>query len=326
MLAQGPEVEAFETEFQALVDGRHCVAVNAGTSALHLGLLAGGVEAGDEVIVPSFTFAATANAVRLCRAVPIFVDIDPHTFCLDSAAVAAAVTSRTTAIMPVHLYGHPAAMDRLTEIGERHDLLILEDAAQAHGAALHGQTVGTWGRVAAFSFYPTKNMTTGEGGMIVTDDDDIARSARLLRNQGMESAYQNEVVGFNARMTDVAAAIGRVQLQKLDGWNGARRARAAQFDETLQGVTAPAVAEGAVHVYHQYTVRTPERDTLWQSLRDGGVGAAVYYPVPVHRLAPFASHVNLPETERAAAEVLSLPIRPDLTDAEAETIIDLVNA
>jgi perosamine synthetase len=328
MIAQGPEVEAFEKEFGELVDGRHCVAVNSGTSALHLGLLAAGVGAGDEVIVPSFSFAATANAVRLAGAEPVFVDIAAADFNVDPDAVAAAVTDRTAAIMPVHLYGHPAPMGTLTAIADRHGLTVVEDAAQAHGAALDGRPVGSFGRVAAFSFYPTKNMTTGEGGMIVTDDAEVARQARLLRNQGMEQRYRNEVVGFNTRMTDIAAAIGRVQLTKLPAWTDRRRAVAAGLDAglgDLQGVTVPPVADGARHVYHQYTIRlAADRDGVQQRLADAGVGSGVYYPTPIHELPSFGLELDLPETARAAAEVLSLPVHPSVTDDEVDTIVAAV--
>ena len=325
MIAQGPEVAAFETDFGALVDGRACIAVNSGTAALHLGMLAAGIGPGDEVIVPSFTFAATGNSVALTGATPVFVDIEPDTFCIDPAAVAAAITDRTAAIMPVHLYGHPAAMTELCDLAQRHGLLLIEDAAQAHGATLHGTPVGAFGTVAAFSFYPTKNMTAGEGGMIVTDDPAIERRARLLRNQGMERRYENELVGFNARMTDLHAAIGRVQLAKLADWTAARQTNAAYLDTKLSGVTVPPVADGAVHVYHQYTVRSERRDDLAQQLADHGVGSGVYYPIPTHRLPSFDLDLHLPETERAGREVLSLPVHPALTDADLATIVEAVS-
>jgi perosamine synthetase len=326
MIAQGPEVAAFEDEFSRLVGGRHCIAVNSGTSALHLALIAMGIKAGDEVIVPSFTFAATANSVRLAGATPVFADIEADSFCLDPRAVEAAITPRTAAIMPVHLYGHPAAMTQLQAIADKHGLTILEDAAQAHAAALNGTPVGAFGLTAAFSFYPTKNMTTGEGGMIVTPDAEVARQARLLRNQGMEKRYENEVVGFNTRMTDINAAIGRVQLKKLAGWTEARQANAKYLDENLQGVVVPPVAPGATHVYHQYTVRSEERDALAAKLTEKGVGSGVYYPIPVHRLPSFGLSVDLPETEKAAREVLSLPVHPALTQSDLETVVAAVNA
>ena len=217
MIAGGAEVAAFEREFAAqVVDGRTCVAVSSGTSGQHLGLLAAGVGPGDEVIVPSFTFAATANSVALTGATPVFADIEPDYFCLDPDAVQAAVTPRTKGIMPVHLYGHPADMTRLQAVADRHGLAVYEDAAQAHAASWQGRPVGTFGSFAMFSLYPTKNMTSGEGGMVSCADEDLARMMRLLRNQGMERRYENEVVGFNARMTDVHAAIGRVQPGRLD--------------------------------------------------------------------------------------------------------------
>jgi perosamine synthetase len=223
MLAQGPEVAAFETEFSAIVGNRHCVAVNSGTSGLHMALEAIGMDTGDEVIVPSFTFAATANSVALTGATPVFVDIDPKTFNIDPKAIEAAITPRTKAIQPVHLYGQPASMKEIMDIAKRHNLLVVEDAAQAHMASFDGVPVGAIGDAGIFSFYPTKNMTSGEGGMITTASDEIARQSRLLRNQGMEKRYENEIVGFNTRMTDIHAAIGRVQLRKLAKWTKQRQ-------------------------------------------------------------------------------------------------------
>lgn len=328
MMAQGPEVAAFESEFSnALVDGRNCVAVNSGTSGLHLGLLAAGVGAGDEVIVPSFTFAATANSVALTGATPVFVDIEPDYFCLDPAAVEAAITERTVGIMPVHLYGHPADMTALTEIAAKHGLKIFEDAAQAHAATWQGKPVGTFGDFAMFSLYPTKNMTSGEGGMVSTGDDEFARRVRLLRNQGMERQYENELVGLNNRMTDIHAAIGRVQLTKLAGWTAQRKANAAFLDANLEGVVVPPVAEGAGHVYHQYTIRVPQdRDGFAKALReDYGVGCGVYYPIPNHRLPSFARSLDLPQTEKAALEVLSLPVHPSLSQDDLDRIVSAVN-
>ncbi|HQE47719.1 MAG TPA: DegT/DnrJ/EryC1/StrS aminotransferase family protein, partial [Rhodoglobus sp.] len=224
MLAQGPEVAAFESEFSAIVNGMHSIAVNSGTSALHMAFLAAGVGAGDEVIVPSFSFAATANSVALAGATPVFVDIELDHFNAAPAAIEAAITPRTKAIMPVHLYGHPADLVAIKAIADKHGLLLFEDAAQAHAASVDGVPVGAWGIAASFSFYPTKNMTSGEGGMITTPSEEVARMSRVLRNQGMERRYENEVVGFNTRMTDIHAAIGRVQLTKLAGWTAKRQA------------------------------------------------------------------------------------------------------
>ncbi|GGK12318.1 aminotransferase DegT [Pilimelia terevasa] len=332
MVVQGPEVAAFEQEFSELVEGRHCVAVNSGTSALQLTLLALGYGPGDEIIVPSFSFAASGNAVRLVGATPVFVDIAPDSFCLDPAAVAAAVTPRTVAVMPVHLYGHPAAMDKIMEIAAKHGLGVVEDAAQAHAAALHGTPVGAWGTAGCFSFYPTKNMHSLEGGMVTTGDAQLARTLRLLRNQGMEQRYANEIVGANMRLTDVAAAIGREQLKQLSGWTKQRQANAAYLDEHITAAATPPVAEGATHVYHQYTVRVAgDRDAFTARLRDKGVGSGVYYPTPIHRLLPYLvdgepGPWDLPETERAAREVVSLPVFPSLTADQLARIADGVNS
>lgn len=331
MVAQGPQVAAFEEEFgDQLVDGRACVAVNSGTSGLHLGLLAAGIGPGDEVIVPSFTFAATANSVALTGATPVFVDIEPTYFCLSPDAVEAAITERTKAVMPVHLFGHPADMTSLRAVAERHGVMLFEDAAQAHGARWEGAAVGSFGTFAMFSLYPTKNMTSGEGGMVSCADDDLARRVRLLRNQGMEKQYANEVVGLNNRMTDIHAAIGRVQLTKVAAWTAQRQQNAAFLDESLEGVTVPAVDPRATHVYHQYTIRVAEgRDEVARRLREEfQVGSGVYYPIPNHRLESLAHHapgLDLPETERAAAEVLSLPVHPSLSRDDLDRIVEAVN-
>lgn len=329
MIAQGPEVAAFEREFaDALVGGRDCVAVSSGTAGLHLGLIAAGVKPGDEVLVPSFTFAATGNSVALAGATPIFVDIDPATFCMDPAAAEAAITPRTKAMMPVHLYGHPAAMDAFAGLSERTGVRVFEDAAQAHGASLSGAPVGSFGDFAMFSLYPTKNMTSGEGGMVSCASAEIVRNMRLLRNQGMEKRYENEVIGFNCRMTDIHAAIGRVQLGKLPAWTARRQAIAARYNAELEGVVVPHVAQGAVHVYHQYTISvSSDRDGFAAALAsEYGVGTGVYYPVPTHELPSFAITLDLPATRHAAQTVLSLPVYPTLTDDEVDTIIGAVNA
>ncbi len=330
MLAQGPEVAAFEEEFSAHVGGRHCVAMNSGTSALHLGFIAAGIKPGDEVIVPSFSFAATANSVALAGATPIFADIDPRTFNLDPDHVESLITKKTTAIMPVHLYGHIAAMDRFDEISSKYGVKIIEDAAQGHLASLNGRNAGEFGVVASFSFYPTKNMTAGEGGMVVTDDAEVARTLRLLRNQGQEIRYKNEIIGFNTRMTDIHAAIGRVQLRKLPGWTSTRQANAEFLNKNLQGVVTPYLAPGSTHSYHQYTIRIPggsaeKRDAFMAGLTAKGVGSGVYYPTPIHRLPSFNLTLDLPETELLAKECVSLPVHPSLTQADLETIVSAVN-
>ena len=328
MIAQGPEVAAFEAEFaQELVGGRTCVAVSSGTAGLHLGLLAAGVGPGDEIIVPSFTFAATANSVALTGATPVFADIDPETFCLEAGSVESAITPRTVGIMPVHLYGHPADMTALAALAARRGVQLFEDAAQAHGAAWQGSPVGSFGSFAMFSLYPTKNMTSGEGGMVACSTPEIARMVRLLRNQGMEKRYENEVVGFNVRMTDVHAAIGRVQLGKLPGWTAQRQANAEFLSANLEGVGVPTVAPGATHVWHQYTIRvSADRDAFAAALAaEHGVGSGVYYPIPNHELPSFGLSRDLPETARACAEVLSLPVHPALTGEDLDRIVVGVN-
>jgi dTDP-4-amino-4,6-dideoxygalactose transaminase len=326
-LAQGSEVAAFEEEFAELVDGRHCIAVNSGTSALYLSLLALRIGPGDEVIVPSFTFGATVHAVVLAGATPIFADIDPATFCLDPRSVTAAITARTAAIMPVHLFGHPAAMDQLGLLAKHHALCLIEDAAQAVGARLDSRPVGALGNIGCFSFYPTKNMHSIEGGMITTDDQNLAGRLRLLRNQGMSERYLYEIVGLNAHMTDVAAAVGRVQLRSLPLWVAARRRNAAELDAGLHGVGMPTVAAGVEHAYHQYTIRAPgNRDTLAGRAARHGVTTAVYYPTPVHRTPAYHRHeLPLPQTDQAAAEVLSLPVHPALSTADLMRIIEVIN-
>lgn len=325
MLAQGAEVEAFEQEFSELVANHHCVAVNSGTSALHLGLLAAGIKSGDEVLVPSFTFAATANAVSLCGATPIFVDIDPQTFNMSPSAAEAAIGKNTAGILPVHLYGHPANMPKFTRLAEQHGLLLFEDAAQAHLASINGDAVGTFG-TSIFSFYPTKNMTSGEGGMIVTNDDEIARKARLLRNQGMEERYKNEIIGFNNRMTDIHASIGRAQLSSLFDRTERRREIAERYNDQISTVETPYVAENVKHVYHQYTIRTDQRESLEEHLKKKDIGHGVYYPIPVHKLPSFEVNIDLPETERAALEVLSIPVHPSLTDEDVGVVIEAINS
>jgi dTDP-4-amino-4,6-dideoxygalactose transaminase len=326
-LAQGREVIAFEDEFAAVVDGRICVAVNSGTTALWLALRALGIGPGDEVITTPFTFGATAAAVRLAGATTVFADIEPHTLCLDPEATAAAVTSRTAAIMPVHLYGHPAPMHGLTAVARRHHLALLEDAAQAHGATLDGRPAGAWGDVAAFSFYPTKNMTAIEGGMITTADPNVARTARLLRNQGMTSPYDYEIVGLNGRMNDVAAAIARIELAALPARTAARRRNAAHLNQALATVTdvvTPTQQPGALHVFHQYVLRVRDgatrRDDLQAALAAAGIRSAVHYPVGLHRSRAYGSPDHLPQTDTATTQVLSVPVHPALTTADLHRI------
>ena len=331
ILAQGPEVAAFEQEFaEHFTPGRPVVAVNSGTSGQHLGLLASGIGPGDEIIVPSFTFAAVANSVALTGATPVFADISPDTFLLDPDRVREAITIRTRGIMPVHLYGQAFNADAFKGIAEQWGMLLFEDAAQAHGATWRQQPVGTFGHFGMFSLYPTKNMTAVEGGMVSCATPELERGMRLLRNQGMERRYDNELIGFNARMSDVHAAIGRVQLQKVDAWTRMRQNNAAVYNRELSlipGLKTPTVHPDATHVYHQYTIRVPaaERDRLRSALlNEHHIETGVYYPIPNHRLpalAPFARSIDLPETDRAAAEVLSLPVHPAVDAPALDRVI-----
>ncbi|MCP3994483.1 MAG: DegT/DnrJ/EryC1/StrS family aminotransferase [bacterium] len=328
MLAQGKEVAAFEDEFAAQFDAGHAAAVSNGTIALVVALQAVGVKPGDEVIVPSFTFAATANAVALIGATPVFADIDADTFCIDTGHAASLINDRTRALIAVHLYGHMAAMDKLSSVASANGLALIEDAAQAHGATRDGSPVGAHSDLSTYSFYPTKNMTTGEGGMVTGHDPDLVARVKLLRNHGMEQRYHHDSIGTNARMTDISAAIGRAQLRKVAKWNERRREIASVYNLHLAGaVTTPRVAANTEHVYHQYTVRSDNRDKLVTSCEEAGVGYGIYYPIPCHRQRAFADHARrneLVETDRAAAEVLSLPIRPNLTDSEIESVIDAI--
>ena len=326
-LAQGPEVKSFESEFSKIVGDRECVAVNSGTSALHLCLIALGVGPGDEVIVPSFTFAATANVVALVGAKPIFVDIDPKTYCLNPELVEAAVTPQTKAIIVVHLYGLPADMVSIRKIANRHSLLIIEDAAQAHLSSINDNPTGTFGDAAAFSFYPTKNMTSGESGMAVLSDSNHARTCRLLRNQGMEKRYQNEVPGFNLRMTDIHAAIGRVQLRKLNAMTEKRIENATYLTSNLDTEFVPFIPQGHKHVFHQFTVRIKKsREDFSKKLNESGIGNDVYYPTQIHKLPSFNLSLHLPETEAATQEVLSIPVHPGLTKRDLRRIVSVFNS
>jgi perosamine synthetase len=326
-LAQGPEVKSFEAEFSKIVGDRECVAVNSGTSALHISLIALGIGPGDEVIVPSFTFAATANVVSLVGATPVFVDIDPRTYCIQPDLIRNAITKGTKAIIVVHLYGLPADMKSVCQIAKEHSILVIEDAAQAHMASIEGRMVGTFGDAAAFSFYPTKNMTSGEGGMVVLQESDKARICRLLRNQGMEKRYQNELPGFNLRMTDIHAAIGRVQLRKLAEMTEKRLQNANYLSKNLSTESIPYVPLGHKHVFHQFTVRINEgREKFSAKLLEFGIGNDVYYPTQVHKLPSFNVPINLPETQIATQQVLSLPVHPGLRKKDLKRIVSTFNS
>lgn len=328
-LAQGPRVREFEERFAAFVGADHAVATSSGTTALHLALLGYDIGPGDEVITVPFTFIASASSILYTGARPVFVDIDEHDFTMDVTQVEAAITPRTKAIMPVSLYGQPADMPAIAEIAARHGLAVVEDACQAHGAAIGDRRSGTWG-AGTFSFYPTKNMTTGEGGMLTTDDAELADRVRLLREHGMKVRYHHDVVGYNFRLTDIAAAIGLAQLPKLDAYNERRRAIAARYDRELRGVTTPTVRAGVTHVYHQYTIRVRDRDAFAERLKERGIGSAIYYPIPVHRQKPFVAlgygDGTYPVTDRLTEEVLSIPVHPSLSDGEVQQVLEAVNA
>jgi len=330
MLAQGPRVKAFEEAFAALCGVQHAIATSSGTTALHVALLAYGIGPGDEVITSPFTFVASANSVLFTGARPVFVDIDPTTFNLDPALIEAAITPRTKAILPVHLFGLMADMDAIQAIADKYGLAVIEDACQSHGAALHGKRAGAWG-TGTFSLYPTKNMTSAEGGMITTNDARIAENCQVIRQHGMRRRYYHDELGFNFRMTDVHAAIGLAQLHKLEQFNAARIANARYLNANLRGVGVPITPEGYTHVFHQYTIRVPDgrRDALAEHLEANGIGTGVYYPVAIHQQTYYTRQLGynqrLPEAERATQEALSLPVHPALTQAALETIVASVN-
>jgi len=326
MLAQGPRVAAFEEAFADHVGAAHAVAVSSGTEALRLGLLALGVGPNSEVVVPAFSFVATATAVLMTGATPVIVDVDEATFCMDPAKVEAALSNRTKAVMPVHLYGHPADMGPLVDLCADRGLSLVEDACQAHGARWKGRRVGSVGEVGTFSFYPTKNMTTGEGGAVTTSDPVVAERLRLLRQHGLSGPYQYKMMGYNSRMTDIEAAIGLVQLGKLDGYNLGRRMNASLLTEGLEDVVAtPTEAPWAEHVYHQYTVRTPDRDGLWDHLRHNDIGCGVYYPHPLSEVPILEGKARVSGemlvAKELSEEVLSLPVHPGLSSQDIETVI-----
>lgn len=326
-LAQGKEVEAFEAEFAAMCGTRHAVAVNSGTAALFVALAAHGIGSGDEVIVPPFSFVATANAVLMTGARPVFADVREDDFNIDPELIAEHITPRTRAIIPVHLYGQPADMALIMQIAQRHNLAVIEDACQAHAAEWQGQRAGSFG-TGTFSFYPTKNMTTSEGGMLTTNDAEIADKARLLRAHGASRTYHHVALGYNYRMTDIAAAMGRVQLARLPLFTRKRRASARFYDRHLRGVTTPREMPGAIHVYHQYTIRVAEgRDELRAALTAKGIGSAIYYPLAIHQQPLYRGlgyEDSCPMAERLCNEVLSLPVWPGLKAEQRRRVVDAV--
>jgi perosamine synthetase len=329
MLAQGPKVEEFEKAFAAMCGVRHAVATSSGTTALHLALLAHGIGPGDEVITSPFTFISSANSVLFVGARPVFVDIDESSYNVDPSLIEARITPHTQALMPVHLFGNPCDMEAIMAIAARHGLVVIEDAAQAHGASINGKKVGSFG-TGCFSFYPTKNMTTAEGGMVTSDDDRVAERVRLLRNHGMERRYYHDFLGYNFRMTDVHAAIGLAQLAKLVVFNEKRIANARYLTERLMDVViTPQVQEGCRHVFHQYTIRVKgDRDRMVERLKEQGIGTGIYYPLPVHQ-QPIYQELGytdrLPVAEAMSREVLSLPVHPALSQADLDRVVEVVS-
>ena len=329
----GPEVEGLEREAAAYLRVRHAVAVGSGTDALVIALRALGVGPGDEVITTPFTFFATAEAISHVGATPVFVDIEPDTFALDPDLVEAAITPRTRAIIPVHLFGHAADMDRIGNLGTAHGLRVVEDVAQAFGGRFRGRLLGTIGDFGAFSFFPSKNLGAyGDGGLLATDDDALAESARMLRAHGSRRKYYNEALGYNSRLDALQSAILRVKLPHLDEWNRRRCEAAAYYHQILTDlpdVVLPAVRPGVDHVYHQYTIRirNGRRDAVQNALAERGIGTMVYYPVPLH-LLPVYRHLDLslPEAEAAADEVLSLPKGPFLRREQQDEVAAALRA
>ena len=329
----GPEVAAFEREFANYCSADDAVAVNTGTSALHLALLAGGVGPGDEVITTPFTFVATAAAIVYCGARPVFIDIEPVSYALDPALIEAAITPQTKAIMPVHLFGQSADMDPILEIARRHRLLVVEDAAQAHGAEYRGRRCGSMGDIAGFSFYPGKNLGAyGEGGAVVTNRPDLARTVRLLRDWGQEKRYEHALKAFNYRMDGIQGAILRVKLRHLDAWTDARRSRAALYDRLLQGsgVQTPVTRPENRHVYHVYAIQTANRAALAAHLTAQEIQFGIHYPIPIHLQPAYADldyHAgDFPIAEAVAGRVLSLPMFAEMTDAQVETVAAAVRS
>ena len=326
----GPNVRAFEQEVATYCGVKHAISCASGTDALLLALRACGVGAGDEVITTPFTFVATASTISMCGARPVFVDIDPLTYNIDPAGIEAAITPRTRAVMPVHLYGQPADLAPIAGLCRRHGLKLIEDAAQSFGAEYGGRKSGAYGDIGCFSFYPSKNLGAfGDGGMVVTDDDDLAEKTRVLASHGSRVRYHHDVLGYNSRLDELQAAILRVKLKRVDAFNTARRRIAHAYNARLAGcgVATPHEDGKGLHVFHQYTLQSDRRDRLQAALTEAGIACAIYYPIPLHRQALFAEQcrdVHLPVAQAAAARVLSLPISPMLTDAQIDRVCDVV--
>ena len=330
MIAQGPKVMEFEEKFSQWVDAKYGIATNSGTAALHVALLACDIGPGDEVITTPFTFIASGNSIVYTGATPVFADIDLDTYNIDPNTIEDLITDKTKAILPVQLYGQAADMDKIREIADKHDLLVIEDAAQAHGAMYNDEKVGSIGDIACFSFYPTKNMTTSEGGMITTNNKELAEKAKVFRAHGSNIKYQHDEIGFNFRSNDIAAAIGIAQLEKIDEFNKQRIANAEYLNEGLKdvdGVVTPASPENRKHVYHQYTIRVTkgDRDEWIDILTENGIGTGIHYPIPLYN-QPIYEELKFtgssPKAELAANTVISLPVHPSLTKQDLDLIIE----
>lgn len=329
----GEYVEEFEKNFASYCGVKYCVGVNSGTSALHLALLALEIKEGDEVILPAQTFIATAWGITYCCAKPVFVDIDSKTYTIDTKKIESAITPKTKAIIPVHLYGHPANMDEINNIAKKYNLFVVEDAAQAHGALYKGKKVGTLGDVACFSFYPGKNLGAfGEGGAVVTNNSEIAEKIRILRNHGQSKKYYHDVVGFNYRMEGIQGAVLNIKMKHLDAWNKKRRQIALLYNRMLNGtsLTLPFESEHSESIYHLYVVLSPKRDILKQKLLKNGIETGLHYPVPLHLQKPYSylmhKEGDFPEAERNARECLSLPIFPEMTVGQIEYVVDKIRS
>jgi len=333
MIACGSKTEEFEKKFAKYVGCKYAVATTSGTTALHLGLLSLEISKGDEVITPSFSFIASANSILFCNAKPVFCDVNSKTFNIEINKIKNLITGKTKAIMPVHLYGQPADMKPITDIAEDYDLKVIGDACQAHGAKYNGKMIGSFGEVECFSFYPTKNMTTGEGGMITTNNEELAEKAYSIRNHGREKnrwGYEHSRLGYNYRMTDIAAAIGIEQLKKLPKFNEKRRENAKYLNENLseiKEIMTPIVLKNAEHVYHLYTIRCKDREKLIYQLKKNEVGYGIYYPKPLHFYKHLKQyeHRDLKNSEILANEVISLPVHPALDEEDLQKIVEVVS-
>lgn len=329
MLAQGPCTALLEEKFAAVCGTRYAIATSSGTTALHIALMAHNIGRGDEVITTPFTFIASINTIIYTGARPVLVDIEEDSFNIDTSLIEAAITPRTKAIMPVHLYGYPCDMDPILDIARRYQLTVIEDAAQAVGADYRGKPVGSFG-TGCFSLYATKNIMSGEGGMITTDNEVLAERCRMLRNHGMRRRYYHDILGYNLRMSDLHAAIGVVQIDRLAEFTAKRRSNAQYFNSHITSVATPTVRPGFGHVWHQYTIRiTTGRDDAAKKLNDAGIGTGIFYPVPAHQQPHLADmdlgYRHLPIAEEAARQVLSLPVHPQLSEADREAIVNEVN-